>query len=92
MLTRALANRQALDGVWNDACHVMSNRVSVLLKCFLVKVYLYMFRILKFKNNYDLIRIMKKLPKILHTVHTARQIPTGTSNSRCLCQCVRFGG
>ena len=27
-----------------------------------------------------------------HTVHTARQIPTGTSNSRCLCQRVRFGG
>ena len=29
---------------------------------------------------------------ILHTVHTARQIPTGTSNSRCLWQRVRFGG
>ena len=28
----------------------------------------------------------------IHTVHTARQIPTGTSNSRCLCQRVRFGG
>ena len=27
-----------------------------------------------------------------HTVHTARQFPTGTSNSRCLCQRVRFGG
>ena len=27
-----------------------------------------------------------------HTVHTARQIPTGTSNSRCLCWRVRFGG
>ena len=30
--------------------------------------------------------------KVVHTVHTARQIPTGTSNSRCLCQRVRFGG
>ena len=29
---------------------------------------------------------------VFHTVHTARQIPTGTSNSRCLCQRVRFGG
>ena len=29
---------------------------------------------------------------LTHTVHMARQIPTGTSNSRCLCQRVRFGG
>ena len=29
---------------------------------------------------------------IYHTEHTARQIPTSTSNSRCLCQRVRFGG
>ena len=27
-----------------------------------------------------------------HTVYTAHQIPTVTSNSRCLCQRVRFGG
>ena len=26
------------------------------------------------------------------TAHTIRQIPTGTSNYRCLCQRVRFGG
>ena len=48
----------------------------------------------KLPQNFDAIRAKPepKDTKLDHTVHTARQIPTGTSNSRCLCQRVRYGG